>query len=677
MSQRLFVAAPTMVALLLSISCVGVNPATSPAVPTSVASRESSPGSLIRQGGHFLWASYLVYYDPAGTVMETVPQRAASAHWNVLTFLEQGTWPNCITLQGITPNPDGSYDVYVNIKHPFFSPNLTGFDVRGIVMFNGSHQFPASGLSTSDPSKDEGALLNADGFTTLYNPATALYAPFEGYVKGKFAMGELLNAQLNGYKRFISNPAKPRAVFGAGAQVTVTYKLHLPPAPLVFGYAVDASWAPPINKPVTDPWSDFGPEANCPEPWKILATEVPSGNLTECGGSTTLVIDVYDWQGKDLSHPVLIECPELFDGRITAAWKEDGPDYTRYQATVENLNYPPAGSYACLVSKSEDPPADKPWMDPTAYQIRMLNVSEAGEPTDPVVLKRVATPDGAWDVTASGGYAYVPLTESLLVIDLDPPEAAQIVKAVDIPIGLGEVVVCDGYAYVAAGSALHIVDVDPPEEAEVLNTLVVPSSGHLAVSGGFAYVTGGTGLLIVDIDPPEEAEFVNVVNTPKNLAAVAVSGGYAYAPDLDGHLVIIDVDPPEWAFIENRFELAGGLLDVKVLGGYAYVGAMAGLLSDGRLHVVDVDPPQDAYKVKSVPLLDPVQSVALSCGYAYLAVSGQGPETANGVAIVDVDPPEEAHLVTTVVHQYASGVDVSGRFAYSAAYEELIIVKLW
>lgn len=96
--------------------------------------------------------------------------------------------------------------------------------------------------------------------------------------------------------RFVTDdPANTRNAFYAADTITVTYEIDMPdsPNPFVLGYAVDASWAPPIHKPVTNPMTDFGPAANCPEAWEIIVEQAPVGTgLDECGGEVKLTIDV-------------------------------------------------------------------------------------------------------------------------------------------------------------------------------------------------------------------------------------------------------------------------------------------------------------------------------------------------------------------------------------------------
>ncbi len=52
-------------------------------------------------------------------------------------------------------------------------------------------------------------------------------------------------------------------------EITREYHIALPEGPFSYGYAVDASWWPPNNIPVTDPATDFPKFANSEDPWKI------------------------------------------------------------------------------------------------------------------------------------------------------------------------------------------------------------------------------------------------------------------------------------------------------------------------------------------------------------------------------------------------------------------------
>ena len=308
---------------------------------------------------------------------EIIPFRTAEMHWNALKWLEQGPCTNCVKLTNLEPSGMGTILVDVEITHPFDLINLTGFDVRGVAMFAGTHEFPESGLTTSNPESGEGELVNAEGFTSLYNPGTVGSGPngLQGYIKGKFGTVTFPNSNLNGFMRYTSDdPLNTRNAFYAGTTITRTYEIKMPSGPFVFGYAVDANWEPPTSKPVTDPMTDFPPEANCPEAWKIEVFDLGPG-LTDAGGSTKIQIDVYDWQGKSTILDPVIECPELFDGMVTASWVSDGAGFSTYEATVSNTKLADVGEYKCLIAVEDAENSSAPdWLDLTAYHVIVVTI---------------------------------------------------------------------------------------------------------------------------------------------------------------------------------------------------------------------------------------------------------------------------------------------------------------
>ncbi|MCX6645202.1 MAG: hypothetical protein NTY09_02415, partial [bacterium] len=339
------------------------------------------------ESGHYLMLYNLIYVDPDnpdGPKFDIVPLRESEIHLNILKLLEDGPCTNCFNIVGFSFPVPGTLDIDIQIDHPFDDLQFSVFDVRGIMMFQGSHTFPVADKTTSDPVLGDGALLNADGYTALFNGSTvtAPVGVFQKYYPGNFATPAVPNSIINGYKYYVTdNPSNDRnAFYGDSSGIDVqTFSIKLPTGPFVLGYAVDANWWLPISEPVDDPLTDFDLNANCLEPWKVVVTEEPIDNgLTDKGGQSKLIIDVYDWQGKSTHHEPVIECPELFDGALTAAWVSDGTGYSKYEVTVSNDKLASAGEYICLagVEANENDPVGKPWLDLTGYQIITLDVSE-------------------------------------------------------------------------------------------------------------------------------------------------------------------------------------------------------------------------------------------------------------------------------------------------------------
>ena len=333
--------------------------------------------------GHYLMYSGYIYVDPGhldGPRIEVIPARQGEIHLNILKLLEIAPCDDCFRIVDFDfPEPD-KLNVDILIEHPFDDLDFSVFDVRCIMMFNGSHEFPSSELTFSDPALGDGSVLNPDGYTALYNGSTidAPAAEFQTYFPGELATWFVPDSDINGFKSFkTDDPSNLCRGFYAGSSDTQTCSLQLPFGTWVFGYAVDASWAVPISSPVEDPQEDFDKNANCTEPWKIVVTKDPESTfLSEIGGEIKLLIEVWDRQGKSTHYAPVIECPEIFDGSLTAIWVSDGANHTNYEVTISNDNLVPAGKYMCLIGVEaiENDPAETPWLDLTGYQIFSLTV---------------------------------------------------------------------------------------------------------------------------------------------------------------------------------------------------------------------------------------------------------------------------------------------------------------
>jgi hypothetical protein len=93
------------------------------------------------------------------------------------------------------------------------------------------------------------------------------------------------------------DPAK-RGMLSPGAKIIRHYTIDLSGG-LIFNYAVDTCWAMPQGAPPYEIPDDFPPEANRPEAYRIVVTELdnslyyeePSG---DAGGELRLLVDVWD-----------------------------------------------------------------------------------------------------------------------------------------------------------------------------------------------------------------------------------------------------------------------------------------------------------------------------------------------------------------------------------------------
>ena len=229
------------------------------------------------KGPYRLFGEWTFYINAAHDRVDVVPKRQSRFHLNALKFLE-GYCSDCLQITNLKNNGDSTVDLTVKITHPFPGHReYTGFDVKGIMMFNGSwvrdsyHEylpypepFRVSWRKLGDPQ-----VLNADGYTVRWSPSydSGLPQPIFNYWEGKYATG-IPTANVNAYLDFYTD--ENRHMFEEGKQVTRTYLIWLPPGqPVVAGYAVEACWEPPSIMPVTDPATDFPITANQPEAYRF------------------------------------------------------------------------------------------------------------------------------------------------------------------------------------------------------------------------------------------------------------------------------------------------------------------------------------------------------------------------------------------------------------------------
>ncbi len=314
------------------------------------------------QGSRALWGLYQFVIDTEADTLEIVPLRAANIHLNALRFLEPGGQYGMVQLiGGLNWNGDKSQlDIDIQLTHPFPShPQFSGFDVKGILITRATQ----GSLSIPDlvtPGIDEFRLLNPDGYTRWWNPVEFEGNTIFSYTDGALGMKDSVwdfSGTFNGYKTFsdelgLNDPVESqdtamRGVFSAGASNQRHYTIAVPsfPSSLIFNYAIDASWEPPLVKPPVIP-DDFPDEANQPEPWAITIEESVNTlyydeNIPEQGGELLLKISVYDWQsgtpapGGSIVR-VVCEWPGLFDA-TEATFVSDMGDYATYEVIVTPL----------------------------------------------------------------------------------------------------------------------------------------------------------------------------------------------------------------------------------------------------------------------------------------------------------------------------------------------------
>jgi len=346
-------ALPLFILFILVLTGCGTGYVTAPEEPGLSTNRMQDSST------HRFWGIYDVFIDPVDGP-SVVPLRTLEGHLNATGFLEVAPCASCIVVSNPNNLGDKEWMVDVQIRHPFIGlDKYTGFDVRGIVMFDPTFTFPSSGLEFPDPDFPAGgALINPDGYTDIFNPLD--YAPGSQawpaweYQMGKFATPVAPVATLNPYKEY--GTENERRYFGCSMADTQTYHLRFPAdGPLHFGYAIDANWAPALADPPVVP-DDFPVAANRPEPFFVSLLVHENTLWSESGvgggGSIKFILEVHDHQDPRL----------VADGGTIEGFKWEIPGMTGWVDIIPEawVEVPSTGDPYVAYSFTEAPIPDVP-----------------------------------------------------------------------------------------------------------------------------------------------------------------------------------------------------------------------------------------------------------------------------------------------------------------------------
>jgi len=374
----------------VTIGCSGAtDPISAPSARLELAASPDPSGC-----GRMLCGYYRIHLNADHSAMELEPVRVVAQHLNALTLIEVFD-PTAIQLGNMFVHEDKTVTVEVSLTHPFSEyPEYTAFDIRGIAMLPHVFSFPELKVTTPGFFPGQAAMLNPDGYTRWWNPTefSKAKSPFK-YIDGSLippGLGAKADALVNPYKCFVS--MAKRRTFEAGETVTMHYHMSFPPGPQIFGYAVDANWAEPLNP---DPYipDGFPLTANSWEPYSIQLSDY-QGEL-KCsiglwaGGSANMIVVARDWQGGGCVFDeeygfdkVSLEAPSLFDG-VVHPWTGGGTASTyAYEIAIKNDKQKEPGFFPALLSlETLDQDANYVAGLPlTAYQVFLIEVVEIPPP---------------------------------------------------------------------------------------------------------------------------------------------------------------------------------------------------------------------------------------------------------------------------------------------------------
>ncbi len=332
---------PILLAAAILIGCAGAGVHEPITPPPSVAK------AVADAGNRCVWGLWDVRISADHQIVEVIPWRSADMHLNVVRLLEVTPCKTCLTIGNLHPSGPNELEADVTVTHPF--PGLlkyTGFDVRGIFIAQTDFTFPVSGRKIAW-GDEVPRMLNPDGYTPLFNPTEypPTFPAALAYIPGKYATGGDLSATLNPFVAYRKDA--PRRMFEAGGAETRTARIYAPPGPIHFGYAVDACWEPVEN--VIDPLTDFPPEANCLEAYRV-SVDLPYNVNSSWMSQNPINVEVFDHQGIDTIKSVTAEAPELFSGKVTLAFSvQTGEESWLFNGMITNELEATAGTYPALV----------------------------------------------------------------------------------------------------------------------------------------------------------------------------------------------------------------------------------------------------------------------------------------------------------------------------------------
>jgi hypothetical protein len=208
---------------------------------------------------------------------------------------------------------------------------------------------------------------------------------------------------------------------------------------------------------------------------------------------------------------------------------------------------------------------------------RSLNILSVADPQDPVHIGGCSLALDVNDICVSGNYAYAVMWNSLneaflQVVDISDISHPFVSGQYDDLQHAWNVAASGDYAYVAdGGSGLKIFDVSNPTDPQMI-TWYDPGGevSFLFLSGNYVYLGNiSMGLQIVDISRPEEPELVGSYGSWAG--CVFVSDNRAYV-ETGGGLVILDVsDPYSPDYLGEYHGVDGFLMGLFMEGDYAYL----------------------------------------------------------------------------------------------------------
>jgi hypothetical protein len=468
-----------IVSILLILVAAGCAGGGNPVGLERVTEQGTSPQSQADAGGsiHRVWGIWEVMVSEDHQSVTVSPMRSVEMHLNGLWFIKKSSCANCLAISDVQTYGSNLVSLRVDVDHPlgyypYYDDNYAvyPFDVRGIFMSAADYSFPVSGRSISWRS-DRPRLLNADGYTSLFNPTeysgNLPSKPWFDYLPGKNGTPAELTATLNPYLNF-------SGLYGPDPDPFIsdnrTLWLNVPAGAFKFGYAIDASWFKTDHAISHEELPAYAESAQCREAYDITAI-MGRGLGLSAGTWAPLLVNVYDHQGLETIASVTAECPPLFSGEMALDYHETqvgdhGP--WSFGGVITNTLGAGYGEYPLLI-RVRDTESDPNFGFVDAWHILTVSIREGWAVSLP------ATYPGQGLASDSEGRIYIP---------------GSVVSDVDFDPGLGESMYYgsypgDGYLtkFDPTGGFLWVRTFGELSDADTETAAVVDGDGNIYVVG--------------------------------------------------------------------------------------------------------------------------------------------------------------------------------------------------
>ena len=305
--------------------------------------------------------------------------------------------------------------------------------------------------------------------------------------------------------------------------------------------------------------------------------------------------------------------------------------------------------------------------DSTAFVVKRIGgnsfyVLDVSDPSNPTEIGRCDAPGSDWDVCGTDNSAFVATYDNygrrggLICINVSNPSNPQLVGKYYSPGHAGDVFISDSYCYVADGTAgLRILDISSPEEPFEIAYWDSCYAEAFSVSDSFAYLIF-SNLYIINIATPANPFRVGFLDIPGIYYDIFVLDSFAYVVGDGSGFRIIDVSDPSNPQEISHLPSWHCYWSIYVQDSFAYITS-----DTAGLYIMDISNP---YNPQQIGHYNPHAwaiwyDVHISGSYAYVG-------TSNGLIILSISNPSDPYFVGSCNTYRASGVYLSGSYAYIA-----------